>query len=537
MALERPLENFESYRAAQTMARLSTICAVVLGLTVIALICVMIVLLPLKEVRPMLVTLKDKGEQVVHIEPFERNEKATTLLMETLSRQYVTLRETIDLQTEEVRWKHLSLMTGSQLNEEFMSLMKPDNQDSPFKKRLDEQVTREIQILSSTSLAPSAPNIFQVEWISRDRHKGQIIGQGHWVSTLTVFLEPHEVSLEDQYINLLLALPLLITHLLRKEARMLNNKSKYIMGLSMSSFLILSSVGNTNPQTLPQPPVMAPIPPSQDLMSQSMTSSLTEHPDVESQVKGQYPDLERKESLPLGAIQHAWDHAKIGAGVYNVTYTGAEIIKLRCREMMTTCIILPSWERVEKFNLGDPSSFKIENPKSNIITIQPQEFTGLDSNLIVIGASGKVYSFYLRSEGYNTNHVPDLAVYIRVAKPANLSSSISNTKSIDYKQKDDYLEEVPFDPSNLNFNFTMAGDKELAPHRVYSDGIRTWFDYGEEIKKKGLPAVYAVIDGVDTPINVGREGTKIVAQHSGSFTLRNGQKVVCIFPTLQEVSE
>ena len=201
MALEPSLQSFESYKAAQTTARLSTICAVVLGLTVIALICLIIVLFPLKEVQPMLVTLKDKGEQVVRIEPLERNEKAQILLMETLSRQYVSLRETIDLQTEEVRWKHLSLMTGSQLNEEFMSLMKPENQDSPFKKRQEEQVTREIQILSSTSLAPSAPNIFQVEWISRDRHKGQIIGQGHWISTLTVSLEPHEVSLEDQYIN------------------------------------------------------------------------------------------------------------------------------------------------------------------------------------------------------------------------------------------------------------------------------------------------------------------------------------------------
>lgn len=201
MALESSLKNFESYKAAQITARLSTICAVVLAFTVMALACLIIFLLPLKEIRPMLVTLKEKGEQVVRIEPIERNEKATTLLMETLSRQYVTLRETIDLQTEEVRWKHLSLMTGSQLNEEFMSLMKPDNQDSPFKKRQEEQVSREIQILSSTSLAPSAPNIFQVEWISRDRHQGNVIGQGHWVSTLTVSLEPHEVSLEDQYIN------------------------------------------------------------------------------------------------------------------------------------------------------------------------------------------------------------------------------------------------------------------------------------------------------------------------------------------------
>lgn len=315
------------------------------------------------------------------------------------------------------------------------------------------------------------------------------------------------------------------------------NNLKYVIGLSISPFLVSSPLGNANPQIAYQSPIMAPRPDPQDLMTQSATSSLTEHPDVENQVKGNYPDLDRKESLPLGAIQHAWDHAKEGAGIYNVTYTGSEIIKLRCREMMTTCIILPNWERIEKFTVGDSSSFKIENPKANIITIQPQESTGLDSNLVIIGASGKVYSFYLRSEGYNTNHVPDLVVYIRVSKPAILSTSIPGTKRKGDSQKDDYLEEVSFDPSSLDFNFTMAGEREIAPHRVYSDGIRTWFDYGDEIKKKGLPAIYAVIDGVDTPINVSREGTKIVAQHSGSFTLRNGQKVVCVFPTSKETEE
>lgn len=318
---------------------------------------------------------------------------------------------------------------------------------------------------------------------------------------------------------------------------MLKNNLKSITLMTLTPLLIASPLGRASSQPMHQPPVMAPTPAPQDLMTSSSPHSLTEHPDVEHQVKGNYPDLERKESLPLGAIQHAWDHAKEGAGVYNVTYTGEEIIKLRCREMMTTCIILPSWERVEKFTVGDSSSFKVENPRSNIITIQPQEFTGLDSNLVVIGASGKVYSFYLRSEGYNTNHVPDLAVYIRVAKPPNFSSSLTTTKGKGDTSKDDYLEEVTFDPSQLNFNFTMAGDREIAPHRVYSDGIRTWFDYGDEIKKKGLPAIYAVIDGVDTPINVSREGTKIVAQHSGSFTLRNGHKVVCVLPTPQETAE
>lgn len=315
-----------------------------------------------------------------------------------------------------------------------------------------------------------------------------------------------------------------------------NNKLIYTAVLSISPFLLSAPLGNANPQGIQSMHATAPTPPPEDLMTNTNVSSLTEHPDIESQVKGNYPELERKESFPLGAIQHAWDHAKGGAGVYNVIYNGGEIIRLRCREMMTTCIILPSWERVEKTVVGDTASFKVENPKANIITIQPQEFTGLDSNLVVIGASGKVYNFYLRSEGYNTNNIPDLAVYIRLQKPFNLQSN-SNTRRKGTALKEDYLEEVTFDPSSLNFNFTMAGDKEIAPERVYTDGIRTWFDYGEEIKKKGLPAIYAVIDGVDSPINVSREGFKIVAQHSGSFTLRNGEKVLCVFATPKEGTE
>ncbi len=306
-------------------------------------------------------------------------------------------------------------------------------------------------------------------------------------------------------------------------------KKQQVLASLIIGAVLTSSHGWTSQSVNGHSPQQAvPAPAASDLMS-----TLHENPDIEAQVKGQYPGLERKESLPLGAIQHAWDKAGPTAGVYQVIYNPAEIIRVRCREMMATTIVFPAWERIEKVVMGDAASFKTETPKPNIILIQPQEFIGLDSNMTAIGASGKVYSFYLRSEGFNTNQVSDLTVYIRVAKPQQMPLPLNaTTKSLNGSHdKNDYLEEATFDPANLNFAFDMAGDLEIAPERVYSDGIRTWFDYGPDIAKRNLPAVYAVVDGIDTPLNVNRDGSKIVAQGAGAFTLKAGQKLVCITPS------
>ena len=42
--------------------------------------------------------------------------------------------------------------------------------------------------------------------------------------------------------------------------------------------------------------------------------------------------------------------------------------------------------------------------------------------------------------------------------------------------------------------------------------------------------VYRVVDGVDTPVNTRTKGHMLIAESSGAFTLRNGQRVVCVRP-------
>ena len=249
-----------------------------------------------------------------------------------------------------------------------------------------------------------------------------------------------------------------------------------------------------------------------------------ENPDIEAHSNGDYPKLIRDESLPLGAIQHAWDHSLDSSGVYVVDFNASKTIKIRTREYMTTSIVFPAWEAIEEVIVGDKSVLVTSLPKENIVTLWPQNSISVDTNITVLGKSGHVYPFYVRVEGYNSKNISDLILHVRVPTPP-----FPIEKNITVVAKQDYLDEVLFNPSKLDFDFNMAGDKELAPERIYSDGILTWFDYGDRIAKGNIPAVFAIINGVNTPINVSREGSKLVAQATGKFILKRGAKEVCIF--------
>jgi ComB9 competence protein len=255
---------------------------------------------------------------------------------------------------------------------------------------------------------------------------------------------------------------------------------------------------------------------------------------VEAQVSGHYPALNRQESLPLGAIQHAWDNADPFAGVYQVHYHPRSVIRLITREFMTTTIIFPLWESIVEEVIGDKSAYQIKKPKPNVVVIIPNEFVGIDSSITLIGESGHVYAFYVRGEGYNSENISDIAVHIRVPAPKFELSKKNTLFTSALKEKVDYLEAVSFDPALLNFEFDMAGDPSIAPERIYSDGVRTWFDYGDKMGLKTLPVIYAVIDDVDTPLNVIREGNRLVAQGTGAFTLKSGKKVTCVTPSLHK---
>lgn len=258
--------------------------------------------------------------------------------------------------------------------------------------------------------------------------------------------------------------------------------------------------------------------------------------------KGHYPRLAREGSL--GQIQHAWDKAGKGSGTLNITYSQGQVIPLRLREFMITTIILPSWEKIVEIRVGDPGSFEALKSTQHILVMQPIESIGVDSNVVVIGGSGLVYSFYVRSEGYNSQHISESIVNVHVPgevpqsfpeliqdeggsfRKSTPPSSVRNSSP-----SETYPQEIPPKMDELDFRWAMSGDSEIAPRQVFSDGVRTWFNFAERFDKQRLPIISLVRDGVDTPVNFRIEGTMIVAMGVGVFTLRNGKKVVCVYPS------
>jgi ComB9 competence protein len=273
--------------------------------------------------------------------------------------------------------------------------------------------------------------------------------------------------------------------------------------------------------------------------------------DLNAMAAGQFPEMDRSSTLPIGAIQNSWNKpmassGQTSPGVMRYVWRPDFVMPIRTREFMTTTIELPNWEKVDRLVLGDTMVFEASRVKPNIIVLRPSH-SGADTNMTVIGVSGNLYNFYLRSEGWNSTKITDLAVYVAAAKP-NLANAImpgasgmGAGKKTDgdlgsAEDMPDYLREIAYDPANLQFNMRIfaksPSDIDIAPLRVFSDGIWTYFDYGSKADTQRRPVIFQVIDGVETMVNtrtVGPKGNIMVAEAVGDFVLRNGRRVICVY--------
>lgn len=256
--------------------------------------------------------------------------------------------------------------------------------------------------------------------------------------------------------------------------------------------------------------------------------------EVAAEAEGDYPKLERGQGVPLASMQRAWDNAREGAGVRIVHFDPRDTVRLVVREYMTTTIVFPQWEKIEEIIIGDESNYQTIKPKDNILTIRPINYVGIDTSITLIGESGNVYGFYVRVEGYNSKNISDITVRMNIPTPMyvdNSSHPVNLAKQEKVIEKEDYLEEATVEASKIDFKFSMSGDEAIAPDLVYSDGVRTWFDYGDSLDERNLPTFYSVADGYQKAINVTVDDNRLVAHGSGEFVLKSGDKITCVYPT------
>ena len=259
----------------------------------------------------------------------------------------------------------------------------------------------------------------------------------------------------------------------------------------------------------------------------------------------------------LNEIQRAWGKSDPMANVLVVQHNKSVTHKLRLREMMNTLLVLPAGEKIEAVSLGDKANFVFEPVRNDQGTVFENMgnvraiYPGADTNLTIVTAEKNIYSFYLRVDTVESPYMPDLIVYVesqeienaikvkqlaaeeKKEQEARAKLEAEKLVSKTEKAKAEYLKtREDTNAAKLNFNYKQtAGDAALMPLRIMDDGLWTYFQYDEENLNKiqNLPAIYRVVDGVDTPVNSRIEGgTVVVETLSDKWTLRSGSTTACV---------
>jgi type IV secretory pathway VirB9-like protein len=272
---------------------------------------------------------------------------------------------------------------------------------------------------------------------------------------------------------------------------------------------------------------------------------------IDQESHGDFPAMSRSPSLPLGTLQRSWDrpvaaNGQTAPGVIHYLWQADFVMGVRTRDFMVTTVMLPNWERVAEFYVGDPVVFEVKKVKGNVFAIRSRN-AGADSNLALLGSSGNIYNFYVRSEAWNSNQVTDLTVYVDAAREGvEESGALASPRVGDAAEGTavpDYVRRIIKRPEDLRFDMKLyaqhPSDAEIAPARVFEDGLFTYFDFGDRADIVTRPIVHQVVDGVDSAVNsrtVGLHGSILVAEAIGDFTLRSGSRVVCVkrIPTRAE---
>jgi len=154
---------------------------------------------PLVRVEPMLLTFKDRGEQIVRIEPFQRGSSGFELMTEMLVRDYVLSRHEVVLDEAEMRrrWGGQGLVAHRSSPEEYTRFVA---ETAPrFDALRQSRLVRSVEIHRVSKIAEG---YWQVAFSTHDMAGGvERSGPDHWVASLTVSYVPREVSWEDRYMN------------------------------------------------------------------------------------------------------------------------------------------------------------------------------------------------------------------------------------------------------------------------------------------------------------------------------------------------
>jgi type IV secretory pathway VirB9-like protein len=173
-----------------------------------------------------------------------------------------------------------------------------------------------------------------------------------------------------------------------------------------------------------------------------------------------------------------------------VKYAKEDVVPVHAKLRYSTLLVLPDNEEILDFTTGD-KEFWIVNGAHNLCYIHPAQ-AGIRSNLNLITASGRVYSFLLTEISSDRNAEPDLKLFIEPKESSgtlNLQGYVRASEAEAYKKELETLRAET--EARVRAAETSVGDRINRFRSEYARKLQ--FDYTLEAKAHREPFLVSAI--------------------------------------------
>lgn len=186
-------------------------------------------------------------------------------------------------------------------------------------------------------------------------------------------------------------------------------------------------------------------------------------------------------------------------------------------------IELSKEEEVVSISMGDTTAWQIV-PAGNRIFIKPME-ADATTNMTLI-TDKRTYFFELYAEETDNIRDPDMVFNVKFIYPDQEEEE--HLKSYNTTLSGPDLQH----PEKYNFNYSISGNEEIAPIKIFDDGDFTYLQFRD--KNAEIPAIFAVDENlresmVNYRLDPNNSNIIIVEQVFRKLSIRHGKKIVCVF--------
>lgn len=208
------------------------------------------------------------------------------------------------------------------------------------------------------------------------------------------------------------------------------------------------------------------------------------------------------------------------------TYHPNGVYYFEGHHMYPTYIEFSQTETINTIYSPKPNAWQFV-PVKNRLFIKPL-IEDADTTLTVM-TNERDYFFILHAKEPSGPFDPDIAFFVKFKYPYKTKEIGQGTGSEDsiIQFTQTKLPDLS-KPELFNFNYTVSGDNEITPIKIFDDGKFTYLEF-----KDGhvIPAIFSVdITGLEAIVNFRILGPYLAIEGISSvFTLRHGPETVCVF--------